>query len=137
MFKDKDKHKMHYTKVYLYAQFDRLTGSLKYCHYAPCDSQAILNLIHSTSIPLTQSDLLRLGELETMLPPIQPDDKDISLDFKDVLEFTWYKKPVKVDWSCVTLPESPADALAPLGLSAEETAQIVREQQDKLNVTRS
>lgn len=136
MFKDKNQ-KMHYIKVYMYAQFDRLTGSLKYCHYAPCDSQAVLNLIHFTSVPLTQSDLLRLGELETMLPPIKPDDKDISLNFNDVLEFTWYKKPLKVNWNCVTLPETEADALAPLGLSVEETAQIVREQQEKLNITRS
>lgn len=136
MFKDKEKVKMHYTKVYCYGQFDRLTGSLKYLHYAPSDSQAILNLLQSTVIPLTQSDLLRLGELETTLPPVEPDNI-LDLNYKDVLEFDWYKVPKKIDWSCVRLPESPADALAPLGLSAEETAEIVKQQQQKIIVNRS
>lgn len=135
MFKDKSNEKMHYTKVYAYGQFDRITGNIKYMHLAPNDSQAVLNLLQSTIIPLTQSDLLRLGELETMIPPVKPDES-IELDFKDILEFNWYKKPVKVNWDCVKLPESPADSLAPLGLSAEETAEIVKQQQQKLNIVR-
>lgn len=126
---------MHKTKVYLYCLFDNVSGSTLYYNVAENDSRAILKLLHSTRIPLAQSTVLRLGELITEIPPVEP-DSEVSLDFRDVLKYTFYDVPIKVLWSACTLPENEAEALAPLGLSPSEVSEIVRKQQQKINLVR-
>lgn len=126
---------MHTTKVYLYVLFDKLSGNTLYYQTAVNDSRAILKILEVTRIPLRDSVLLRLGELETNLPPVNP-DVDISLDFSKVLKYNFYRSPKEVSWSACKLPESSADSLAPLGLSQSETVELVRRQQEKLNLTR-
>lgn len=114
------------THSYLYCQYDKTTGSTLYYQVADNDSRAILNLIHTTIIPLTQSVLLRLGEVHSVLPRHEKGDIP-NLDFKDTLFYTFYDKPELVEWSACRFPESKADSLAPLGLSPEDTNELIRE----------
>lgn len=104
---------------YLYCQYDEYTGNTTYYQVADNDSRAILQLLQVTTIPLTQSKLLRLARIDKKLPRSAPDNTE-KLDFKKTLTYTYYEKPILVDWSACKLPESKAEALAPLGDVAKE-----------------
>lgn len=104
---------------YLYCQYDEYTGNTTYYQVAENDSRAILQLLQVTTIPLTQSKLLRLAKIEKILPRSAPDTTE-KLDFKKTLTYTYYDKPILVNWSSCKLPENKAEALAPLGDIAKE-----------------
>lgn len=123
----KDDFSFHHTKAFLYCQFDKKTAQTLFYQVAENDSRAILNLLQRTFIPLTNSDLYRLGEIVTDLPSVDPSiDTNYSLD--QVLSFKFYDSPKFVPWSACKLPETPADSLAPLGLNSEEVKQIIQNQ---------
>lgn len=104
---------------YLYCQYDEYTGNTTYYQVADNDSRAILQLLQVTTIPLTQSKLLRLAKIEKKLPRSAPDTME-KLDFKKTLTYTYYETPILVDWSACKLPENKAEALAPLGDVAKD-----------------
>lgn len=104
---------------YLYCQFDEYTGNTTYYQVADNDSRAILQLLQVTTIPLTQSKLLRLAKIVKTLPRSAPDTME-KLDFKKTLTYTYYDSPILVDWSACKLPENKAEALAPLGDVSKE-----------------
>lgn len=127
---------MHKTKEFLYCLFDHVSGKTMYYQVAPNDSRAILELLHCTRVPLKDSCILRLGELSTSLPDISPSSTPFY-NPNSSLSFDFYSSPVIVDWSACKLPENKADALAPLGLSPDEVAQITREHiSDSVNSVR-
>lgn len=127
---------MHKIKTYLYCVFDKYSGNTLYYQNSPNDSKAILNVLQTTRIPLTHSVLLRLGEIELNIPPVDVDSEIKELDFSKVLSYNFYRKPKIVDWSRCKLPENEAEALAPLGLSQSEVSEIVRRTQNNLNLNR-
>lgn len=117
---------MHKTHEFLYCLFDHVSGKTMYYQVASNDSRAILELLHVTRVPLKDSCVLRLGELVTSLPDISPSSSPFYNPHSS-LSFDFYSCPVVVDWSSCKLPENKADALSPLGFSADEVAQLTRE----------
>lgn len=122
---------MNVTKCYLYCQFDRYVGNTMFYQVASSDSQAILALLQVTHIPLTTSTLLCLGELVSELPVGDPSNP-IELTANEVLHYNFYDIPRVVPWTNCQLPETPAEALAPLGLPADQVKQLVLDMQHKM-----
>lgn len=136
MFKKKLEFGSHIeTHSFLYCQYDRTTGSTSFYQVADNNARAILNILHATTIPLTQSDLLCLAEVHSKLPRHEQ-NKVPNLDFKDTLEYTFYDKPRLVEWSEARFPETEAEALAPLGLSDDDTKSIIDDYHSRFNITK-
>lgn len=116
---------------YLYCQFNRFTGETLYYHLASNPVKAILNILNTTTVPLTMSDLLCLGKVTCTAPMSDNDDGSVNPLSLDNLSFEFYSKPKIIPWSACKLPEDEAASLAPLGLSADETKLIVESQLKK------
>lgn len=128
---------MHKTKVYLYCLFDKVSAQTLFYNVSENDSRALLKIIQTPTmrIPLSQCEVLRLGELLTSVPEAKPDTFTL-LDFKDVLSFEFYRKPKSISWSEIRLPENSVEALAPLGLSVSEVEELVKREQQNMNIVR-
>lgn len=128
---------MHKTKVYLYCLFDKVSAQTLFYNVSENDSRALLKIIQTPAmrIPLTQCEVLRLGELVTTVPEANPENFTL-LEFKDVLSFEFYRKPKSLSWDSIRLPENSAEALAPLGLSVSEVEELVKREQQNMNLVR-
>ena len=125
---------IHQTKSYLYFCFNVYTGETLYYQVAENDCKAILNVLNVSTVPLTHMELYRACSVTKTTLPVAP-DSDIKLDFSNTVDYTDFK-PVLVSWQNCKLPENEAEALAPLGLSADEVKQIVQQQQERLTIKR-
>lgn len=125
----------HKTLSYLYCLFDKVTGECLYYSESENDGSYVRKLIQRTIVPLTQSIPLCLGSVTRSFLQLDP-SKPFELDWSDTVKYEFYEKPRQVDWSSCRLPETKADAIAPLGLSADEVAELTRQVQSEITVTR-
>lgn len=94
----------------VYMVYDKVANYPIGFFIANCDGEACRKAMLSLRVPLRDSTLFQIGYFETgFLTP----------------NFSSLKKMRKVDWSCYSLPETVAEAIAPLGASPEEIREIV------------
>lgn len=125
----------HKTMSYLYCLFDKVTGNCLYYSESENDGSYVRKLIQCTTIPFTQSIPLCLGSVVRGVKQFDPSDVTY-FDWFDTVSYDFYKIPRQVDWSSCKLPEGKAEAIAPLGLSADEVAEITRRAQSDIVSTR-
>lgn len=102
----------------LYCVFDRLSGTFHHFTVASNDGLAVRNILLTLTCPLKDNVCLKLGKFEKKF---QSDAHEVSL--YDCV-FTSFDDFQEVSWDSYRFPENVAEALAPLGVSADEAKAI-------------
>lgn len=112
----------------LYGVWDCVARRLKCLHLATSDGLAVRNIIRGYGYEgenFQTSKVLYFGDFVFEIDPSSPVE-----DFFDVLSSessVTFSSATVVPWTAWRDIENKAELLAPLGLSADETAEIVRE----------
>ena len=114
------------TKESLYAVFDKLSGHITQFFTRSSDAIAVRDIIFTLRYPLKDTVLLKFGDYEITVPASDPVQNVLDCFSK----FEWNLKIVP--WDSYKLPETTAEALAPLGLSPEEVKKISEEKINKI-----
>lgn len=124
---------MHTVKLNFYTVFDKISGNFISFTLANCDGSASRYFIKL--LPVDRFDdyqIYRCGKYELSAPP-----SDVNQVMKLIDNVTLSVFPegdwIPVSWSSWRKPENEAELLAPLGLSPDETAQIVAAKQSSMN----
>lgn len=113
------------SKCFVYAVYDKYFGSFSSMFVAENDALACRLAFTSLRVPLKDSDLYCLGDFVRTIP-FGEHGKIDPIPFS--LDLNWYSSPRFVSWDNYRLPETIADAVAPLGLSPDEVAELTRKQ---------
>lgn len=109
-------------KQKLYCVLDTLSGALHHFTVQTSDSLAVRSVLLSLTCPLRDNKIYCLCDVDSDLS--SSSELDIScINFGAIT-------PRLVSWDSYKLPETRAEAIAPLGLSPDEVSQITR---DKIN----
>lgn len=104
----------------LYCVFDSLSGEMREFTMATSDGLAVRRILSTLRVPLKDTQCLCLGEYKKTLS-----DNESRFSLLDVA-WTFYNSPKSVPWTSYKFPESPAEALAPLGATPEEIEQAIK-----------
>lgn len=92
-----------------YIVFDRVAGRILLSVTAPNDSIAVRNSLSTLRVPLKDSELYCIGKTEFNF---SNESQSVSFGF----DFKYIPTEIRrVDWSVYSFPDSPAEALSPLG----------------------
>lgn len=124
---------MHTVKLNFYTVFDKISGNFIAFTIANCDGAASRYFIRL--LPVDRFDdyeIYRCGEYKLSAPP---SDVNQEMELGDNVTLSMFPEShwVFVPWSAWRRPETKAELLAPLGLSPDETAQIVATKQSEMN----
>lgn len=99
---------------FIFAAYDRFLGD--YVHLVTADSAGLAarSLLLSLKVPVKDCDLFCIGEYRSDIPT------DLTTVPISCLKFKYYSSPKAYPWSVYHLPESVAEAMAPLGATPEE-----------------
>ena len=114
------------TKESLYAVFDKLSGHITQFFTRSSDAIAVRDVIYTLRYPLKDTVLLKIVDYVLTVPASEPVD-----DVLDCFDFA-VLNPKVVPWDSYKVPETIAEALAPLGLSPEEVKKISEEKINKI-----
>lgn len=114
------------TKESLYGVFDKLSGHVTQFFTRSSDAIAVRDIIFTLRYPLKDTVLLKFGDFETSIPADSPIENVLDCFTKS----DWNLKIVP--WDTYKLPETTAEALAPLGLSPDEVKKISEEKINKI-----
>lgn len=106
------------TKENLYCVFDKLSGHITQFFTRSSDAIAVRDVIFTLSYPLKDSTLLKFGSFECTVPA-----GEIVANALDCFSNCNWNLQI-VPWDSYKLPETKAEALAPLGLSPDEVKKL-------------
>ena len=103
-----------------YIVFDKVSGQIILSLTSQNDTLAVRDSLMTMRVPLKDCELYQVADIVSDFDSHSNEIK-FGFDFK----YNSLSSPRFVSWSCYKFPESPAEALAPLGLSNEELNQLV------------
>lgn len=109
-----------YVQENLYCVFDKLSGTFHHFTVASNDGLAVRNILLTLTCPLKDNVCLKLGKFNKTFPS---DAHEVSLLDCDFMAFEDFQE---VRWDSYRFPETVAEALSPLGISADEAKEIAR-----------
>lgn len=113
-------------KQNFYLVYDKVSCSFDHGFSSASDFLAVRSVLSTLDVPIKDSILFCIGSFKADFDP-----ETLEIDFECVtlsmLDF-WRVVP----WSSYKFPETPADALAPLGLSPDEVKAIANRKIDSI-----
>lgn len=124
---------MHEVNQHFYAVFDKIAGTISHMCCCPSSGEACRKII--ATLPALNFDdyqVFCIGDYQLKAPSVEV-TSELCLG-KDVVTNFYPQDQWKiVPWSSWRMPESQADLLAPLGVSADEAKAIVDAKLASLN----
>ena len=102
----------------LYALFDKVSGTVTNTFIALNDGLAVRETLLTLRVPIRDSQIYQIGTF------VQNLDKDKISVFDLSCHFSVNPNYRLVSWDSYRFPENVAEALAPLGCSPDEVAEI-------------
>lgn len=128
----KDSKNFIVSEEFLYGIFDKVSGHFSDFFLAGSDALAVRHAFMSL-VPIRDRTVYCFGSVVTSIPRHESvDSVQPVYSFSDVCDVDFSSVRL-VDWKSYRLPETAADALAPLGVSAEEAASIARSAISEVN----
>lgn len=116
------KNKLPDSRTYIYAVYDKYTHNFVAFHTAISDGMASRYFLSSLRFPIRDTQLIRIGSFVKEDVKIK-DNECIPTEFNNK---TFIPEFNSVSWESYKFPETVAEALAPLNLSASEISEISR-----------
>lgn len=107
-------------KYNLYALYDKVSGTLTNTFVSTNDGLAVRETLLSLRVPIRDSEIYQIGTFTQEL------DNDKASFFELSCHFKTITVPRLVSWDSYKFPENVAEALAPLGCSPDEVAEIAK-----------
>lgn len=104
----------------VYAVYDKVSGSFPLIFQSQSDGLACRSALSTMRFPIRDTSLYHLGDIYVIIDDLS----SVNIDFDSSVTVDWLNVPRLVDWTSYKFPETPAEALAPLGLSPEEVVEI-------------
>lgn len=110
----------------LYCVLDNISGNVSHFNMSATDGLACRKVIGTLKC-LTFEDytLYQIGFVQLSHQHVH--DKDYRFELGKDVQIHLFRRPKIVEWSSWRVPESPAQVIAPLGLSLEETEAMFNE----------
>lgn len=105
-------------KFNLYALYDKVSDTLVETFIAQSDGVAVRNTLLTLRIPIRDNEIYHIGTISRSI------EMDKISTFASTTSFSFLSSPRLVSWESYKFPENIADAVAPLGCSADEIREI-------------